>query len=81
MRLSLAALVGSLSALCLASCAGTPPPGEQASATHHGRCEHVTGSLLCGNADDQMLSNPNAPNSNTPGVNGTVAGGLGAGSR
>ena len=63
--------VAALLAFCLASCAGTPSPGEQASNAHHRKCERTTGSLLCGNADDQILSNPYAPNSYTPSVNGT----------
>ncbi len=65
-------LLGTLSLLCLAGCAGTPPTGEQASAVHHDKCETFTGSRLCGDSNDQSMGNPNAPNANGPGVNGTI---------
>ncbi len=56
--------------LYLAGCAGTPPPGAQASAAHHGKCEHVTGSMLCADNDDALSSN-NSPGSSAPAANGT----------
>jgi len=58
-----------LAGLLLMGYAGTPPAGEQVSAAGPAKCIHVTGRLLCGNADDQHFSNPNAPDSSTPGSN------------
>ena len=74
MRLIFKALAAGLVALALAGCAGTPPAGaQQASNGHHAKCEITVGSMLCGNAGDQPLGNPYAPNSYTPGSNRTLS--------
>ena len=71
MRLTPAVCASAFLMLCLAACAGTPPPGEQASAHSHAKCEQSTGSLLCGNGDDQPYASANAPGGSTPRSNGT----------
>jgi hypothetical protein len=68
MRITQAAITASL-VLALAGCAGTPPPGQQASAGHHARCERVTGSMLCSTPDDEGLADANSPNGSLPKTN------------
>jgi hypothetical protein len=51
MQIRLAGLL--LLAPALFACAGTPPGGQQAAAPKH--CERVTGSMLCGNYDDNPM--------------------------
>ena len=62
MRVAATAFVTAAAVLSLAGCAGTPPPGAQASTADKGKCEHMTGSMLCANeADQDSLSSGNSP--------------------
>ena len=67
---SLTMVLGTAS-LLLAGCAGTPN-SQQAASTKHARCEATTGSLLCGDADDQdVVGTRGVIDSNSPLVNAT----------
>lgn len=66
MRLNVLLPATALIVLAVAGCAGTPPPGEQASTHQSAKCERATGSMFCGNGDDQPYGSLNAPSSSTP---------------
>jgi hypothetical protein len=53
--------------ISLAGCAGTPPASDNKVASK--KCEHVTGSLLCGSDDDQPSGSLNAPSDTLPTAN------------
>ena len=71
MRPTYAVLASVVVMLCVAACAGTPPPGEQAAASRPGKCERATGTLFCGGGDDQPYASQNSPNGSLPKANTT----------
>ena len=59
-----------LCSLLFTACAGTPN-GPQVASSKPAKCERSTGSLLCGNADDQNVVGPSALTNSSPRSNAT----------